>query len=257
MIKIFSLNIVIKVISILAISSVMINCGALQRGQQLGGGGDGSAQSLETVPKVQYDQLVVKYEALLKATREKNDEGEVVVDAEASNLNAKKKDEAQYPSSEKLSALKDDLLKSQEGNNVELHETVDLFSDGKQADKKIVPAIGMDDVTIETQIIQLRKALKLVEQKKFNQAIGHLKDLENSPIMQIKVRAKFQIGEMLFFQQEYDLALQVYEEIVSNYAFSAIVLKTLDRLIECSNKLKLGKKQEQYYSVLTKFFEAS
>ena len=49
--------------------------------------------------------------------------------------------------------------------------------------------------------------------------------------------------------------MQVYEEILQKDAFSGLVLKTLGRLVVCSTKLKLKKKEEQYYSVLHDFFE--
>jgi len=238
----------VRVILVTLVLPLLFSCSLFNRSSEVGK--EGEAQTVETVPKVQYDQLMTKYEKLLKVVREKESDGEVVVDAEAESGVENKK----YPPSDKLSALKDDLVNS---NGVALNDTVDVFSDGSGANQKIAPAANLDSLTVETQIVQLRKALKLVEQKKFNQAIGYLKDLENSSVLQIKVRAKYQVGEMLFFQQEYDLAMQVYEDIIANYAFSGVVLKTLGRLIECSNKLKLGKKQEQYYSVLMKFFEAS
>ena len=63
------------------------------------------------------------------------------------------------------------------------------------------------------------------------------------------------MGEILFSQGEYDLSLQIFEEILERHAFSGLVIKTLGRLIVCSEKLKLVGKQEKYYSILHDFFE--
>ena len=91
---------------------------------------------------------------------------------------------------------------------------------------------------------------------KFDAALTELKKIEKSKVKQVRVRARFSIGEIMFRQGEYDLAMQIYEEILQQDAFSGIVIKTLGRLIVCSEKLKLKKKQEQYYSMLYNFFES-
>jgi hypothetical protein len=62
---------------------------------------------------------------------------------------------------------------------------------------------------------------------------------------------------MLFRQGEFDLSMQVFEEIITKYAFSGVVIKTLGRLIVCSERLKLAKKREQYFSILHDFFESA
>ena len=84
--------------------------------------------------------------------------------------------------------------------------------------------------------------------------VGQAKSGGLCRLRQIRVHAKFYIGEILFRQQEYDLAMQVFEEILDKDAFSGIVLKTLGRLVTCSKKLKLKKKKDRYYSMLHDFF---
>lgn len=145
----------------------------------------------------------------------------------------------------------------------DLAETVDVFGKDGLASKAAVGAAvskkraPISDSALEQQINTLHKADKLVRQNRMDSALILLKDLEESPNHQIKVRAKFYLAEMLFRQNEYDLAMQMYEEIVRKYAFSGLVIKSLGRLIVCSEKLKLGKKQERYYSILHDFFERS
>jgi TolA-binding protein len=65
------------------------------------------------------------------------------------------------------------------------------------------------------------------------------------------------LGDLLFNQGEYDLALQVYEEVIKKYAFSAYVLKALGKLVACCEKLKLPEKGAKYYSLLHDFFESA
>ena len=51
--------------------------------------------------------------------------------------------------------------------------------------------------------------------------------------------------------------MQIFEEIIEKDAFSGTVIKALGRLIVCSEKLKLEKKKERYYSLLHDFFEST
>ena len=95
-----------------------------------------------------------------------------------------------------------------------------------------------------------------LEQKQTEKAMILLKELEGSPVRQIKVRAKLNIGNLLFDQKEYDLALQKYEEIIGQYAFSGLVLEALTKIIDCSEKLGLQEKRKRYYSILHDFFES-
>lgn len=151
---------------------------------------------------------------------------------------------------------------NQANENSDLVETVDVFG-GDPIPKKInsidtrevVAQVNVPASEIESQIIKLERAQVLTGQNKFDQSLTILKELENSNVRQVKVRAKYEIGELLFIQGEYDLAMQVFEEIIHREAFSGVVLKVLGRLIVCSDKLKLSKKKQKYYSILHDFFE--
>lgn len=148
----------------------------------------------------------------------------------------------------------------------ELAETVDVFA--KQESMKqtpsstqpqsagvVVSSNEVDADLIEEHISILRKSQTLISQNRFDEALREIKKIENSPVRQIRVRAKFNLGEILFNQQEFDLALQIYEEIIKQEAFSGIVLKTLGRLIVCTENLKLTQKRDTYFSILNDFFE--
>lgn len=201
------------------------------------------------VPKEQYDQLLKRYQQLQQNPSNDNQKSESNPDL--------------YQGKEQQDIV--DALNKLE-NKGELAETVDVFGTNGVANKATAAntvttaVISNEDFSadkIEAQIKELRKAYILLSQKKFDATLQTIKPLENSSIKQIKVRAKFILGELMFVQGEYDLAMQIYEEILQKMSFSGVVIKSLGRLIVCSEKLKLTKKQEQYYSILHDFFEST
>lgn len=203
---------------------------------------------IETVPKEQYDQLLAKYETLLRTYQKKDTRVEDTLIDDSQRM-----------------AGKGDIVQGSENlsDSTELAETVDVFGKhgilrSKLSKKTVdIQVNKTSDDVIENQIIDLRKAQNLIAEKKYDKSLTILKNLEKSSVKQIKVMAKFLLGDLLFKQEEYDLSMQIFEEIISKYAFSGVVLKTLGRLIICCQKLKLNKKQERYYSVLHDFFEAT
>ena len=225
-------------------------CAWLQSRQSLFGSDDASPDQkpvATTVPKDQYDQLLQKYEALQTQFQVK----EARVDDEAmlgtSGVGA---------SDSTGEALLGDLQKAGSG---ELAETVDVFSqtNGSAAGKAVVNSDDYSSVDVEAQIRNLQNAEQLVAQNKFDESLNLLKPLERSPVRQIRVRARYLVGESLFKQGDYDLSMQIFEEIIEKEAFSGTVIKALGRLIVCSEKLKLEKKKERYYSLLHDFFEST
>ncbi len=204
------------------------------------------------VTKTQYDQLLKKYDDLLKKVNQAESKSVASTQSMARDIPSDKHEEQGKMISE--------LSKIQP--KVDLAETVDVF--GREglaskasgaSSKSTKPELALSANQISTQLAMLQKANKLVGENKMDSALILLKELEESPNKQIKVRAKFYLAEMLFRQNEFDLAMQMYEEIVREYAFSGLVVKSLGRLIVCSEKLKLNKKQEKYYSILHDFFE--
>lgn len=195
-----------------------------------------TAQAKEQmVPKAQYDQLLEKYDSLVKETKA------------PSLADQYKRDSAPTDQEVQLNMI-DDLEKAKDTN---MAETVDVFANEvvnntkKQQD---------DDLQLQKELNLLKQAEGLLAQNRLDQSLTILKDLENSKHSQIKVRAKFYLAEMLFSQKEYDLAMQLYEEILRQHAFSGLVIKSLGRLIVCTDKLSLAKKKEKYYSILHDFF---
>ena len=155
----------------------------------------------------------------------------------------------------------------------DLIETVDVFEEsgvskgpkGKHSlvstepkNKGLITELTDDDEKIlEGHIFELRKAKLAIEQKQYQRGMDILSRLQKSPYRQIQVRAQFLIAESLFLQEEFDLALQAYEDIIQKSAFSGLVLKTLQKAIVCTKKLGIKDKEDRYYSILHDFFEGT
>ncbi len=212
-----------------------------------------SSSTDNVVPKAQYDQLLTRYNSLLEQTKNLPPAGEGAAPSEGSDLVGQ------------LSQVKSTPT------NPELAETVDVFAkigndtvvDTNSAVPSMVSAgaagaVAPDykNVDVEGQIATLRQAETLVYSNRNDEALKLIKKIENSPVRQVAVRARFLLGELMFNQGEFDLSMQVYERILSHDAFSGVVIKTLGRLIVCSEKLGLNAKKDKYYSMLHDFFGA-
>lgn len=225
---------------------------------------ENSSSSLQTVPKAQYDQLAKRYEEVIAENRSLKGGGNIPMNAPVANQNNYSR------------GLINELKGSHQKNQGELVETVDVFAnDGGQnpggstapvaptapmmKSAAMPPAIISNDLLdqgmVDDHIAKLNKAKLFIQQNRFDAALKELKEIERSPVRQIRVRTKFHLAEILFLQSEFDLAMQIYEEIIRDDAFSGIVLKTLGRLIVCSEKLNLNKKKEMYYSMFYDIFD--
>ncbi len=210
-----------------------------------------------TVPREQYDEVVRKYQDLLNESKKFKGQ-EAAQSIAAIDPDAQKKPDSPETTLIDPSELVN-RIDSAIPDSVNL-EGVDSIKSA--ATGPAVPAsMGVKTVNhtddIDDQISNLRQAQELIKANKFENALVILKDLEASKEKQIVVRAKIMLGDLLFNQGEYDLASQVYEEVIEKYAFSGFVLKALGKLVVCSEKLKQPEKQAKYYSLLHDFFEAS
>ncbi|MCR9204828.1 MAG: hypothetical protein NXH75_09635, partial [Halobacteriovoraceae bacterium] len=214
---------------------LLSSCSWISSRRSLFGGDEVSETEEGEVSKAQYNALAKKYEALLKERKMENVQGQ---DAN-SMMN-------QMESTVDSDAIANEISKVK--NTTELAETVDVFKNKSSRSSTPMPLSPMstgriDSSLIEDHIAKVRKAEGLLAQKKFDATINIIKELEKSPVRQIVVRAKFLMGEILFIQGDYDLAMQVFEEVLTGHAFSGLVIKTLGRLIVCADKLKIPGKQ--------------
>lgn len=200
------------------------------------------------VPKVQYDELLQKYEALVKE-REKRIDGQTLLNQAQAENSAQRGDSS---------------VDTPKGNQDKGTDTVDFNASIKEEPVVVqkaqsprpaqaMPATSEDEGTIENEIQQLLQGIELVKQGRFDESMKFFKPLEHSYNLQVRVRARFWVGEIFFAQKEFDLAMQVYEEILKKYAFSGLVPLSLDRLVICAENLKLPE-QLQRYQFLQKAF---
>ena len=174
------------------------------------------------VPREQYDQLLVKYEELTK------------------KYEALKEGKPQQ-------SLVDELQST--SPNVDT-ETVNLGPGDPAGSPAMVTVPG----DLESQLSLYRRGLALKSSNP-GEATKIFQELEAKGDPSVKVRSRLQIGEMLLARQQYDLALQVFEEIISKNAHSGVVLDALKYAEVCADKLGLVSKKEQYHSMLNDVFE--
>ena len=248
-------------LSLMSLLSLLASCSLFSSRSQVSESLEKKKLSSTPVSRKQYDGLLSKYDALTKRMRQlEADDDSIIVKAKPSFNEKKNFDKAT------------DLitkLNSSEQKRPQLIETVDVFAGpDRQLDpekiQKSIPKKRNRLVTasprtgdIQIEINHLMQAKKFLMRNKLDAALQIFKELELSKHRQVKVRARFFIGEVLFKQGEYDLAMQVFEEIINKFSFSGIILKTLGRLVVCSDKLKLKKKYDLYYSILHDFFETT
>jgi len=143
-------------------------------------------------------------------------------------------------------------------------QTVDVFGQGGLASEiaakaagSIEPApMGMEEdaSTIDQELNTYKKAVALRERGKAQDALKIFQLLERSPTKQIRVRSRLQIGEIYLTQKQYDLALQVFENMIFKDSFSGKVLDALQGAIVCTENLGLKEKRNKYKSILVDFF---
>lgn len=192
-------------------------------------------RSQRPVSREQYDQLLVKYEELSKKYETLKEKPQGSKDSLV--------DELQRTQSENF---------AQPSSNVET-ETVDVFGGAGAAATSGAPITVPSDV--ESQLSLYRRGLALKASNP-GEATKIFQQLENQAIPAVKVRAKFQIGELLLGRGQYDLALQVFEDIISKNADSGVVLDALKYAVVCADKLGIPNKKDQYSSMVNDVFES-
>jgi TolA-binding protein len=206
-----------------------------------------------SVPKEQYDELARKYQELLKQTKNiKTNEPEKTNLPEVPTL----VENTVLDPSELVNKIDTAIPDAKSADGVDAISNNPVHAGPTPPTSMGVKTVNHTD-DIDGQITRLREAQEAIKVNKFETALVTLKDLENSEERQIAVRAKMMLGDLLFNQGEFDLASQVYEEIITKHAFSGFVLKALGKLVACSEKLKQPEKQAKYYSLLHDFFEAT
>ncbi|MDB9786713.1 hypothetical protein OAB57_01295 [Bacteriovoracaceae bacterium] len=189
-------------------------------------------KSGQYVEKSKYDELLMKYESVLH------------------NRDVSQK-QREIESSKDLSSSVDVRSESIKSEIKSVDKYLSMASKTpKNLGKK-------DSVRIFQESELFRKAIGLMSNDKFGPSMTILQKLEKSKYAQIRVRAKYHIGELLHRQNEYDLALQIFEEIIEHYAFSGFVVKAIQKSVLCAKKLGLDKKHKKFLALEKRIFRKS
>lgn len=188
------------------------------------------ANKSKVVSRAQYDQLLEKYDDLQKKynlLKEGPKESNSLVD------------ELQKSSSENFANV---------SSNV---ETVDAFGGNQQV------VVATEDIPsdVNSQLALFRRGMTMKSSNP-GEATKIFQQLEAKGAPAVKVRSKLQIGELLYSKGQFDLALQVFEDVINTQAHSGVVLDALRYAVVCSEKLGIQNKKDQYASMLNDVFEA-
>lgn len=191
-----------------------------------------AAKRGQTVPKSQYDELLAKFETLKR-------ENDSLKDGNSSPL---VNDLQNAP-----------VLTNQGVKSAAQGETVDVFANNSMPTESPV-SVTAESGDIEAQLMNYRQALSLKSQNA-GEAMKVFAGLARNSAPAIKVRAQYQMGEMLMQQGEFDLAMQAFDEIITRQAHSGVVLDALRNSVVCADKLGLKQKGDQYRSLLRDVFQ--
>ncbi len=181
------------------------------------------------VPRAKYDDLVIKYKNLSEKYQ-----------ATTSTQNNKSKFDQI-----------DELAKSTGHAHT---ETVDVFGKGGlEAEVEKVSAV-IDSGSVTSELQSYKKGLALKTNGKVDDALKVFQYLERSKVEQIQVRARMQIGSIYLEKNQFDLSLQVFEQIITSNAFSGKVLDALKGAVLSCDGLGLTDKKLRYRSMLKDFF---
>lgn len=143
-------------------------------------------------------------------------------------------------------------------------ETVDVFGKNGLANEvsksldnvsSNLPAVKpMSANDIDQEVKTYKKAVLLKENGKTEDSLKVFQFLEKSNTKQIRVRSRIHIGQIYLVQKQYDLALQVFENVIANDAFSSRVLDALKGAVTSSSKLGLANKKLRYESMIKDVF---
>lgn len=221
----------LKMLNIFLFISLAVSCSSFVESTRKSLLGDETPRKsvkkeVKWVSKGQYDDLMVKYKTL-------NDKHERLKEQGLNNKSG-------FDQITELSKNKST-------------ETVDVFGDNGIS-SKLKSTRSAVPSSIEEEVSYYKKAVALQGNGKNDEALKLFQFLENSTVAQLKVRSKLHIGDIYFSKNQYDLALQVYEDIIRNHAFSSSVLGALKHAVVCSTQLGLSDKRAQYESLLKDVF---
>jgi len=112
------------------------------------------------------------------------------------------------------------------------------------AEESMAPSLSNTSAMSATgdEFEELQKAILAFEIKKYDLSMNLLDKLTGSSEDQVKYRSRFYAGKILFARGEFNLAMQVFEDLLERYAFSGLSVESLQLAIQCAEKLGQGEK---------------
>lgn len=190
------------------------------------------------VSKAQYNDLMVKYKDLSERYENLKEEKQV--------------SKTGYDQAAEMGKSKSDNA-----------ETVDVFGDNGLANQvsasldKVSSSVATKPLSaneVDQEVKTYKKAVILKDNGKIDDSLKVFQYLEKSQTKQIRVRSKIHIGAIYLIKKQYDLALQVFESVINNEAFSGKVLDALKGAVTSSGSLGLTDKKLRYQSMLNDVF---
>ena len=220
----------ITLLILIGLFTFLSSCSSLVESTRKNLMGDSSPRKAKSdvkwVSKAQYDELLTKYKGLSKKYENLKDQK---IQAGGSG----------FSQASELAAGKAST------------ETIDVFGkNGISGEGKSLPPEKMD-----RDLEYYKKAVSFFTAKKYDEALKIFQFLEKSNSKQIQVRAKTHIGDIYFAKKQFDLALQVYESVITNFSFSGNVIQALRFAAKSCGELGLTDKKLKYESILKDFFE--
>jgi tetratricopeptide (TPR) repeat protein len=177
------------------------------------------------VSKDQYDELMVKYKEL-------------------SEKHEKLKEE-KITNSQRVD-LADELFESPQIEKVSVYNSKPVIQE--------VTKPTSSNKAFEQELFLYKKGRELAAKSQFPEALKIFQSLNQSQFNQIAIRSKYQTGKIHLGQNQFDVALQVFEDVINSGAFSSIVIDALKAAVICSEKLGATQKLAQYQSLLVDVF---
>lgn len=113
----------------------------------------------------------------------------------------------------------------------------------------VVPIAPVEPERVEKEVDLYQKAVLLKDNGNFDEAIKIFNQLGQAKSKQILVRVKNQLGHIYQAQGQFDLAIQMFKEVIEKYAFSGVVISALAGIVECYDKMGMPNEKLKYESL--------
>lgn len=196
------------------------------------------------VSKSQYNDLMVKYKNLNEKYANLKDSKRV------QSPNFDQASELGKPATETVDVFGKNGLANEVSNSLD-SVSLNVPSTTSSSAPSIRPMSSND---IDQEVKTYKKAALLKANGKVEDSLKVFQFLEKTNTRQIRVRSRIHIGEIYLVKKQYDLALQVFETVIEQDAFSSRVIDALKGAVTASSKLGLANKKLRYDSMIKDIF---